>query len=92
MKKLFLFVAVLFLMAVPANAQDEYPSAEIFGGYSYLSVNLNIDDPDDFFDFDDREGVHGFGFSVAGNLSSSIGIVGDFSYHKKSIDFPGERP
>jgi opacity protein-like surface antigen len=89
MKKLFLLTAVLFLAAVPASAQDDYPSAEIFGGYSYLSVDLNIDDPDDFFDFDDREGVHGFGFSVAGNLSRSVGIVGDFSYNKKSVDFPG---
>jgi hypothetical protein len=86
-----MFAAVLFLSAIPVNAQDSYPSVEIFGGYSYLSLDLNIDldDDDDIFDFDEREGNHGFGFSVAGNLSSNVGIVGDFSYHKKEIELPG---
>lgn len=93
MRKFILFFAVLFLAAVPARAQDTYPSAEIFGGYSYLSVDIGFDDPfdDDGEDFfDEREGVHGIGFSVAGNISSSVGIVADMSYHKRELELPGD--
>ena len=89
MRKFILTFAVLFLAAIPVNAQDEYPSVEIFGGYSYLSVDVGADfdddDDDDFFDIDNREGFHGFGVSIAGNISESFGIVGDFSYNRKEI-------
>ncbi|HET8675929.1 MAG TPA: outer membrane beta-barrel protein [Blastocatellia bacterium] len=85
MRKFILPLAVLFLAAIPAHAQDEYPSVEIFGGYSYLSVDVGADFDDDDFDFDEREGFHGFGVSIAGNISSSFGIVGDFSYNRKDI-------
>ena len=85
MRKFILPIAVLFLAAIPANAQDEYPSVEIFGGYSYLSVDVGANFDDDDFDIDDREGFHGFGVSIAGNVSSSFGIVGDFSYNRKDI-------
>jgi hypothetical protein len=92
MRKVILFVAVLLFAAVPARAQDSYPTVEVFGGYSYLSVDLNIDDDldDDFLDFDEREGFHGFGFSIAGNFHPNVGIVADLSYHKKEIELPGE--
>ncbi len=85
MRKFILPLAVLFLAAIPAKAQDEYPTVEIFGGYSYLSVDVGVDFEDDDFDIDEREGFHGFGVSVAGNISKSFGIVGDFSYNRKSI-------
>ena len=85
MRKFILPLAVLFLAAIPAKAQDEYPTVEIFGGYSYLSVDVGADFEDDDFDIDEREGFHGFGVSVAGNFSKSFGIVGDFSYNRKSI-------
>lgn len=92
MRKLVLFVAVLFLAAIPARAQDTYPTVEVFGGYSYYSADLNIDTDfdDDIIDFDDREGIHGIGLSVAGNFHPNVGIVADFSYHKKQLDFLGE--
>lgn len=92
MKKLVLLVAVFLLPAIPAHAQRDYPTAEIFGGYSHFSADIRLDDP---FDddgvpfFDDRQGLHGFGFSVAGNFSRHFGVVGDFSYHKREIDVPG---
>jgi len=87
MRKLILPLAVIFLAAIPAYAQDEYPSVEIFGGYSYLSVDVgaDFDDDDDIFDIDERESFHGIGVSIAGNISSSFGIVGDFSYNRKDI-------
>lgn len=92
MKKFMMIVAALFFAAIPARAQDTYPRAEIFGGYSYFSADISIDDPFDDDDaglFNQREGIHGVGFSVAGNLSRSVGIVGDFSYHKREIEIPG---
>jgi hypothetical protein len=91
MRKVILLFAVLFLITVPARAQDTYPTAEIFGGYSYFSEDLNFDlDDDEPIDFDERESFHGFGISVAGNLSKWFGIVADFSYNKSEIELPGE--
>jgi opacity protein-like surface antigen len=78
MRKSILVAALLFVGAASANAQDSYPTAEIFGGYSYLNIDgdgLGVD----------RQGLHGVGFSFAGNLSKIFGIVGDFSFHKKEI-------
>jgi hypothetical protein len=93
MRKAFLVLTVLFIGATQARAQDSYPSVEVFGGYSYLSTDVSIDDPfdDDGEDFfDEREGFHGIGFSVAGNVSGSVGIVADLSYHKREIELPGD--
>ncbi|MFY9573085.1 MAG: hypothetical protein WAV20_16925, partial [Blastocatellia bacterium] len=36
-----------------------------------------------------REGMHGVGFSVAGNVTKNFGVVGDFSYHKKEFEVFG---
>src|SRR4051812_44556436 len=70
MRKLILLVAVLFLAALPTRAQSSYPSTEIFGGYSYLNSK-----------FIDRENLHGFGVSFAGNLSENWGLVAETSFH-----------
>jgi opacity protein-like surface antigen len=87
MRKLMMLAAVLFIAAIPAHAQGNYPVAEIFGGYSYLSFDTGADTDEDIEDFfDNREGFHGVGFSIAGNFSKHFGIVGDFSYHRKSND------
>ncbi|MEW6208378.1 MAG: outer membrane beta-barrel protein [Acidobacteriota bacterium] len=68
MRKLLLLVAVLFVSAIPASAQD-YPSAEIFGGYAYANI--------DVFDID-RDSLNGFGVSFAGNLGPRFGLVAEF--------------
>ena len=86
MRKFILPLAVLFLAAIPAKAQDEYPTVEIFGGYSYLNVDVGVNFDDEDINIDDRENFHGFGVSIAGNVSKNFGIVGDFSYNRKSID------
>lgn len=62
----FVIVLSVAMFAVPIMAQD-YPRAEIFGGYSYVRVQ-EID-----------MNMHGWNFSIAGNLSSWFGIVGDIS-------------
>jgi hypothetical protein len=78
MRKLFMMIAVLFVAAAPAEAQDSYPSAEIFGGYAYFNA-----------DFLDREDLHGFGLSFTGNLGPRVGLVAEFSSHYGKIDIPG---
>jgi len=87
MRKLMMLAAMLFIAAIPAHAQGNYPVAEIFGGYSYLSFDTGAgfdDDIDDFFD--NREGFHGIGLNGAFNLSKHFGIAADFSYHRKTND------
>lgn len=74
-KFLFLLGVVLFL-PVAALAQDT-PKAEIFGGYSYLNNPNPLGKPFQ----PDRVNLHGWDVSVAGNLASWIGLVGDFSGH-----------
>jgi opacity protein-like surface antigen len=91
MKKVLSLICFILVAAIPIRAQDEYPKVEIFGGYSYLSAGIRFDDP---FDddaagfFDEREGVHGFGFNIAGNFHRNVGIVADFSYHKRELEAP----
>jgi len=81
---LFLFGAIL-LAAVPARAQD-YPKAEVYAGYSFFTADVNTNNP---FDATEREGFHGVGFSGAANFSKNLGVVADFSYHKKQFDVIG---
>lgn len=91
MKKCLMLFTFLFVASLPTYAQGDYPKFEVFGGYSYFSADINVDDP---FDnngvpfFSQREGVHGGAFSGAYNLSRHFGVVADFSYHKKTVEFP----
>jgi hypothetical protein len=68
MRKIVLGILVLLAPAA-AMAQDEYPLAEVFGGYSYFRSN-----PDGF-------NLNGWDASVTGNLTNWFGIEGDFSGH-----------
>jgi hypothetical protein len=78
MRKLIPLVLVVFAAAIPAKAQD-YPSSEIFGGYSYLSEDTGSG-------FRDREGVHGVGGGFTVNLGPTWGLATDLSYHRKTFD------
>ena len=92
MKKVFMLIALAMSAAIPASAQSDYPRGEIFVGYSHFSYDVNINNPFDTGGnpvFQQREGVHGVGFSGAANLTKNFGVVGDFSYHKKTFDVPG---
>jgi hypothetical protein len=70
MRKLIMLLAVMFAAAIPSLAQD-YPTTEIFGGYSFLSAKP----------FGERESLHGWGFSFAGNFGPRWGGVAEFSGH-----------
>src|SRR5262245_44095578 len=82
------FLASLVVLCLPlaASAQEVAPKAEIFGGYSFLRVDLgtvragtvpagtipgNLD-------------THGFNVSFAGNPARHVGIVSEFSHYTKS--------
>src|SRR6266542_3738793 len=64
--------------------KEAYSRVELFGGYSYFNVDPKGDlifDPK----LNDRYGRHGFGFSVAGNITRRLGVVADFSFHRKEL-------
>ncbi len=65
-KLLFLF---LLLGACPfaSQAQDDVPTIEVFGGYSYLRTGNPYD-----------QDSHGWNTSVAGNLTKNLAIKADF--------------
>ncbi len=73
MRKFVWLTGMFLLVATCAMAQDT-PQAEIFGGYSYVRFN-----PGTGF-----SGVneHGGSGSVAYNVNSNFGIVGDFGFYK----------
>jgi len=68
MRKICLGLCLMFLVPLAAVAQD-FPRAEIFGGYSYFRAN-----PDEF-------NLHGWNASVTGYITDWFGIEGDFSGH-----------
>jgi hypothetical protein len=69
MRTTLLGLCLILLVPLTAVAQEEFPRAEVFGGYSYFRAN-----PDEF-------NLHGWNASVAGNLTSWFGVEGDFSGH-----------
>lgn len=77
MRKMFVLAALIVLVSGVAMAQD-YPKAELFGGYSYVRVNPG-------------GGINGENFpagwhaSIAGNFKDWIGLAGDFTGSYKTI-------
>ena len=69
MKKIFLGIALLCLAPMAALAQQDFPKAEVFGGYSFFRANP------------DALNLHGWNASVTGNISHWLGVEGDFSGH-----------
>lgn len=85
MNRLCNCVLAFFALVSSVSAQDKHPSAEIFGGYSYLNFQVKLGfDPTPV----DRQSAHGVGINAAVNLSNHLGIVGDFSYNAKGVRVP----
>ena len=75
MRKLFLVCGLFLVLSLSATAQ-EYPRAEVFGGYSYLHTNF----VGTGFNFSGASG------SIAFNPSHWWGLVGDVGgYHNKDF-------
>jgi hypothetical protein len=81
MRKLGFVLGLILLVSVTTAAQD-VPRLDVFGGYSYLS--LDSGDPTGVID---RQNMHGWGASVTGNLNPWFGVEGDFSGHYKGNCF-----
>lgn len=72
MRRLIMFAAAALLaLSIPVGAQDDYPTNEIFGGYSFLSSEVGFD----------RDSRHGWGVSFSFNPSSRWGLITDISGH-----------
>jgi hypothetical protein len=67
MRRLLFATVVVLLSCLTAGAQD-YPKAEVFGGYSYFRA-------------DGGDNLHGWNASVAGNVNKWFGLAADFSGH-----------
>jgi hypothetical protein len=80
-----MLVAAVFTLAVPAKAQDA-PKVEASVGYNYLHLDIDTDDgdPEDLANF-----PLGWYADVAGNLTSTLGVVGQITGNYKTIDFGG---
>jgi opacity protein-like surface antigen len=89
MKKLsFLILLVVLCSPLAASAQEVAPKVEIFGGYSFLRINLDsipgaADVIPNLGDLD----THGFNVSFAGNVARHVGIISEFSQYTKSDTF-----
>jgi opacity protein-like surface antigen len=82
MRKLFLIAALMLVSSIAAQAQENSPSMEIFGGYSYLLA----DDDDGGVD------LHGWNASFNQNIVKWAGFKADFSGHYGDVTFlPGQR-
>lgn len=99
MRKLFLALIFIACSASLSFAQggDDYHKVEVFGGYSYNSVDTNIGDadPDFFREFTDgRTGFNGFNTSVTRNVSRYVGLKFDFSghYNTRNVRFGNNNP
>jgi hypothetical protein len=77
MRKILLSTVLVFLAPLAVAAQDEYPRAEVFGGYSYFRANP------------DGSNLNGWDASVAINLTNWFGVEGDFSGHYGSPEVFG---
>jgi opacity protein-like surface antigen len=53
--------------------------------FSHDRVDTGFDDPSQNF-INDREGFNGVNAFVKGNVSRYVGIVGDYSFHRKSFN------
>jgi len=77
MRKLMLVLVILGLLSLPLMAQD-YPKAEVFGGYQYLHTGtIHISGVGDIPD--SSQSWNGWDASLRGNFSRHLGLEGDFS-------------
>jgi hypothetical protein len=73
MRKLAFILALGFL-SIPASAQDNYPKAEVFGGFSFGSIEVSAP----VRGTSGHEAAEGFQAAIAVNVNRTLGIVADF--------------
>lgn len=70
MRRSLMLLAFFAFGTVAANAQDDYPKAEIYGTYSLFVADIDVLD---------NESLHGWGVGAQGNLNNWFGVVGEYS-------------
>lgn len=86
--KRVLLVALPVLLAVPSSALgEEFPKAEIFGGYSFFRAMDYLPTYGFSYDGVGEMNLHGWEGSIAGNITEWFGIEGDISGHYGSPSF-----
>ncbi len=77
MRKLFCLIGLMVVTALPALAQSDYPRWEAYGGYSYASLETGATAG--------RRNFHGWNAGLQGNVTSWLGLVGDFAGHYDTV-------
>ena len=77
MRRLILGTIGLLLISIPGRAQESYPKAEVFGGFSISSIAAGSPST--------RTSFYGWQASANGNLHRRLGIVGDFGGQYKTV-------
>ncbi len=76
-----MLIAFIMLVGLPVQAQEDFPRSEIFGGYSYASVDSTLRNVD-------RKNAHGWALSLNGNVNKFFGVTFDMAGHYGSFTVP----
>jgi opacity protein-like surface antigen len=88
MRKLLMAAFIIACAAPFASAQtasDDYNKLDVGVLFSHNRVDTGFDDPSQNF-ITQREGFNGVNAFVKGNVSRYVGLVGDYSFHRKSFN------
>jgi hypothetical protein len=80
-----LFIACTAPFTFAQTSGDDYNKYDFYVGYSHNRVDTGFDDPNQNF-IQEREGFNGVEAFAKGNVSRYIGVVGDYSFHRKSFN------
>ena len=75
MKTLGMFLALSMVVTLPLSAQDSFPRAEVFAGYSFLHDGVT------------GQNLNGWGASLSGSLTKHLGATADFSGAYGSVPY-----
>jgi len=77
MKKILLLLALIMFAVAPLLAQDEFPRAQVFGGYSYMSLDTS--------GLTSRQNFNGWNGQASLNVNRWLGFTGDFGGYYGNI-------
>ena len=72
-----MILGILLIAALPLLAQNDFPRAQVFGGYSYVSA--------DFQGASGRQSLNGWNGQASVNFNKWLGITGDFGGYYGSV-------
>jgi hypothetical protein len=84
MAALFIACTAPFTFAQTSGG-DNNNKYDFYVGYSHNRVDTGFDDPSQNF-ISEREGFNGVEAFAKGNVSRYVGLVGDYSFHRKSFN------